>query len=154
MATHDAHDLHVTDDGPDPVLDALAALNDQLDPVPELVTQSARAVFELRDLDAELVPLVESVGTTLVRGDEDSWLSFAVEGLEIDLGSRRERHGWQLVGQVTGPVRELAVHTLAGTEPVDLDDHGRFRTAVSARTLSLRLTTPDGRRLRTQWVTL
>lgn len=138
----------------DPLLDAVAALHDQLDPVPELVTQSARAVFGLRDLDAELLPLVESAGGTLVRGDEDSWLSFAVEGLEIDLGSRRERHGWQLVGQVTGPVRELAVHTLAGTEPVDLDDHGRFRTAVSARTLSLRVTTADGRRLRTQWVTL
>ncbi|MGN6613011.1 MAG: hypothetical protein ACTHLJ_14660 [Angustibacter sp.] len=148
------HQTPLPDDAHDPVLDALAALHDQLDPVPDLVAQSARAVFELRDLDAELMPLIESVGTTLVRGDDDGWLSFAVEGLEIDLGSRRERHGWQLVGQVTGPVRELAVHTLAGTEPVDLDAHGRFRAAVSARTLSLRLTTADGRRLRTQWVSL
>ncbi|WP_157371547.1 hypothetical protein [Angustibacter sp. Root456] len=149
-----AHDAQETQDARDPVLDALAALHDQLDPVPEVVSQSARAVFELRDLDAELVPLVESMATTPVRGGEDSWLSFALDGLEIDLGSRRERHGWQLVGQVTGPVRELAVHTLAGTEPVALDAHGRFRAAVSARTLSLRLTTPDGRRLRTQWVSL
>jgi hypothetical protein len=136
------------------VLVALAGVFEQLDPVPEVVSEAARAAFALRDLDAELVPLVESAATTLVRGDEDSWLSFAVDGLEIDLGSRRERHGWQLVGQVTGAVRELAVHTMAGSQAVEVDAHGRFRTAVSARTLSLRLTTPDGRRLRTEWVTL
>ncbi|GAB3596672.1 hypothetical protein GCM10027446_23870 [Angustibacter peucedani] len=126
----------------------------QLDPVPSLVTEAARAAFLVRDLDAELVPLVEQLATTAVRGDEDGWLSFALEDLEIDLGSRRERHGWQIVGQVTGAVRDLSVHTLAGSEPVAVDDHGRFAAAVSARTLSLRLTTLDGRRLRTQWVTL
>ncbi len=142
---------------PDPdehVIVALAGVYDQLDPVPDVVSEAARAAFGLRDLDAELVPLVESVGTTLVRGDDDTWLSFAVDGLEIDLGSRRERHGWQLVGQITGAVRELAVHTMAGSETVDVDAHGRFRAAVSARTLSLRMTTPDGRRLRTEWVSL
>lgn len=138
----------------DPALSAVAGVFDQLDPVPEVVSEAARAAFGLRDLDAELVPLIESLGTTLVRGEDDSWLSFAVEGLEIDLGSRRERHGWELVGQVTGAVRDLAVHTMAGSQEVDVDAHGRFRTAVSARTLSLRLTTPDGRRLRTEWVTL
>jgi hypothetical protein len=51
-------------------------------------------------------------------------------------------------------VQEMTVQTMSGSEPVDVDAHGRFRTAVSARTLSLRLTTADGRRLRTQWVSL
>lgn len=142
------------EDGDEPVLAALASVYDQLDPVPPLVSEAARAAFELRDLDAEVMPLVESTAMTLVRGDDDSWLSFAVEDLEIDLGARRELQGWQLVGQVTGAVRELTVHTLVGTQTVDVDAHGRFATAVSARTLSLRLTTPDGRRLRTEWVTL
>jgi hypothetical protein len=132
----------------------VASVYDQLDPVPEVVTEAARAAFILRDLDAELIPLVESLGTTLVRGEDDAWLSFALEGLEIDLGSRRERHGWRIVGQVTGAVQEMTVQTMSGSEPVDVDAHGRFRTAVSARTLSLRLTTADGRRLRTQWVSL
>jgi len=141
-------------DPDDELLAHLAAVHDQLDPVPELVSEAARAVFGLRDLDSELIPLVESMATTAVRGDEDEWLSFALEGLEIDLGSRRDRHSWHLVGQVTGEVQEMSVHTLAGDEPVDVDAHGRFRTAVSARTLSLRVTTPDGRRLRTQWVSL
>ena len=138
----------------DPVLEAVGSVFDQLDPVPETVSEAARAAFAVRDLDAELIPLVEAEATTPVRGDEDAWLSFAVEGVEIDLGSRRQRHGWQLVGQVTGAVRDLAVQTLAGVEAVDVDAHGRFRAAVSARTLSLRLTTPDGRRLRTEWVSL
>jgi hypothetical protein len=133
---------------------ALGLVHDQLDPVPTLVSEAARAAFLLRDLDAELVPLVEQLATTAVRGDEDSWLSFALEDLEIDLGSRRERHGWQIVGQVTGAIRDLTVQTLAGLEQVAVDEHGRFSAAVPARTLSLRLTTPDGRRLRTQWVSL
>ncbi len=136
------------------VLEHLADVYHQLDPVPGLVAESARAVFGLRDLDSELVPLVEQAASTAVRGEQDGWVSFAVDGLEIDLGSRRERHGWHIVGQVTGGVRELSVHTLAGAEPVAVDDHGRFSAAVSARTLSLRLTTSDGRRLRTQWVSL
>lgn len=136
------------------LLEHLADVYHQLDPVPDLVSESARAVFGLRDLDAELVPLVEQAAGTLVRGEPDGWVSFALDGLEIDLGSRRERHGWQIVGQVTGAIRELSVHTLAGAEPLAVDEHGRFSAAVSARTLSLRLTTSDGRRLRTQWVSL
>lgn len=141
-------------DPDDQVLAALSRVFDQLDPVPTDVTEAAQAVLALRDLDAELVPLVESLATTAVRGDDDAWLSFALEGLEIDLGSRRERHSWQLVGQVTGSVTEMSVRTMAGVEPVEVDAFGRFRAAVSAPTLSLRLTTADGRRLRTEWVTL
>ncbi len=137
------------------LLNQVAAVYDQLDPVPELVREAARGAFELRDLDAELVPLVESLATTAVRGgDEDQLVSFALDGLEIDLGSHRGRHGWQLVGQVTGDVTSMTVQTMAGSESVDVDGYGRFRAAVSARTLCLRLETPDGRQLRTQWVTL
>jgi hypothetical protein len=145
---------HLTD--PDEILlHQVAAVYDQLDPIPELVREAARAAFELRDLDAELVPLMESLATTAVRGgDEDQLVSFALDGLEIDLGSHRGRHGWQLVGQVTGDVTSMTVQTMAGSESVDVDGYGRFRAAVSARTLCLRLETPDGRQLRTQWVTL
>lgn len=150
-----SEEVAAVDELDEPVLTAVSRVFDGLDPVPQPVTEAAQAVLALRDLDAELLPLVESVATTAVRGEEeDAWLSFAVEGLEIDLGSRRERHGWRLVGQVTGEVSEMSVQTLAGSEPVDVDAHGRFRTEVSARTLSLRLTTADGRRLRTQWVSL
>ncbi|WP_426567006.1 hypothetical protein ACPPVT_10905 [Angustibacter sp. McL0619] len=142
---------------PDPderLLSRLGSMYDELDPVPDVVSEAARAAFILRDLDAELIPLVESLATTFVRGESDNWLSFALEDLEIDLGSRRERSGWQIVGQITGAVQEMTVHTLAGSEPVAVDEMGRFRAEVSARTLSLRLTTPDGRRLRTEWVSL
>lgn len=141
-------------DSDEQVLESVARVFDQLDPVPTDVSEAARAIFALRDLDAELMPLVESLATTAVRGDDDAWLSFALEGLEIDLGSRRERHSWQLVGQVTGAVTEMSVRTMAGVESVEVDAFGRFRAAVSAPTLSLRVTTADGRQLRTEWVTL
>lgn len=140
--------------GDERLLAAVARVFAAYDPAPELVDDLARAAFLVRDLDAELIPLVESAATTAVRGEDDQWVSFALDGLEIDLGSRRARHGWELVGQVTGGVREMAVQTMAGAEPVNLDAHGRFRVAVSARTWCLRLVTADGRPLRTQWVSL
>jgi hypothetical protein len=142
---------------PDPDAELLAIVSsvyNSLDPVPELVSQAARAAFELRDLDAQLLPLVESVATTAVRGEQDQWVSFALDGLEIDLGSHRDSHGWRLTGQVTGRVSAMTVQTMAGSQDVEVDDYGRFRAAVNARTLCLRLQTPDGRRMRTQWVTL
>jgi hypothetical protein len=73
------------------VLEQVRSVFEALDPVPHDVSQAARAVFWLRDLDAELIPLVESMGTTAVRGTDDQWVSFALDDLEIDLGSRRRR---------------------------------------------------------------
>jgi hypothetical protein len=138
----------------DAVLAALGQVYDQLDPVPDYVDEGARAVFELRDLDAQLIPLLELEATTLVRGATDHWFTFALDGLEVELGAHRGRSTWELVGQVSGAVREMVVQTLTGAQPVAVDELGRFTATVSAPTLRLRLVTDAGKALRTEWVTL
>ncbi|GAB3694363.1 hypothetical protein [Angustibacter aerolatus] len=143
------------------LLAALGDLHDQLDPVPEHVRLAARAAIELRDLDAELLPLLEAEAGALVRGEPaapgsrtDHWFSFALDDVEVELGARRGRTGWDLVGQVSAPVRALSVQTMTETDQVPVDELGRFSATVSAPTLRLRLVTPSGRALRTEWVTL
>ncbi len=138
----------------DRLLVEIANIYQQLDPVPELVAKAARAAFELRDLDSQLIPLVDALSTTPVRGGTaQNFVSFALEDLEVDLGGSADRFGWRLVGQVIGAVSTVAVQSFSGMERVSVDEHGRFSLVISAPTLCLKIQTPDGRNLRTQWVT-
>ncbi|MGL5858633.1 MAG: hypothetical protein ACRC35_09580 [Angustibacter sp.] len=140
------------------LLDRVGVVFDTLDPVPGWIDEAARVAFTMRDLDAALIPLVDSVATTAVRehlDDGDSqWISFALDDLEIDVGSQRGRDGWRLVGQVTGPIEVLTVQTMSTSRQVAVDEFGRFRADVDAGTMCLRARTADGRTLRTQWVLL
>jgi hypothetical protein len=138
----------------DQLLAQVAHIYQQLDPVPELVAKAARAAFELRDLDSQLIPLVDALSTTPVRsGTAQNFMSFALDDLEVDLGGSADRFGWRLVGQIVGAVSTVVVQSFSGTEQVSVDEHGRFSLVISAPTLCLKIQTPDGRQLRTQWVT-
>ncbi len=133
----------------------ISSIFHQIDPVPEVVSKAARAAFEFRDLDAELIPLVDSLQTISVRSEHhENFISFALADLEIDISGSADRFGWHVLGQIAGPVSTVMVQTFTGAEPVSIDEYGRFSTVISAPTLCLRINTPDGRRLRTQWVTL
>jgi hypothetical protein len=141
------------------VLLAVADVFDQVDPPPAHVKDAAKAAFSTRTLDEELLPLLQGQALTAVRAqpamdDAQRWFSFADEQLEVEVGARRERHGWALVGQVLGPVQSIWVQTLTELEPVDVDELGRFDATVSAGPVRLKLQSPRGRRVRTDWVTL
>ncbi len=141
------------------VLLAVADVFDQVDPPPAYVEEAARAAFSTRTLDEELLPLLQGQQLTAVRAqsvvdDGQRWFSFADEQLEVEVGARRERHGWALIGQVMGPVQSVWVQTLTELEPVEVDELGRFDTAVSAGPVRLKLLSTSGRRVRTDWVTL
>jgi hypothetical protein len=141
------------------VLLAVAEVFDQVDPPPAHVAEAARAAFSTRTLDEELLPLLQGRALTPVRSgaasdDAQRWFSFADDHLEVEVGARREPHGWALVGQVLGAVESIWVQTLTELEPVEVDELGRFDARVSAGPVRLKLQAPSGRRVRTDWVTL
>lgn len=141
------------------VLLAVAEVFDQVDPPPAHVEEAARAAFSTRTLDEELLPLLQGQTLTPVRAepatdDAQRWFSFADSQLEVEVGARRERHGWALIGQVTGPVESIWVQTLTELEPVEVDELGRFDATVSAGPVRLKLQVMCGRRVRTDWVSL
>jgi hypothetical protein len=141
------------------VLLAVADVFDQVDPPPEHVAEAARAAFSTRTLDDELLPMQLGRRFSPVRARPatdavERWFSFADSQLEVEMGARREPHGWALVGQVNGQVDEIWVQTLTALEAVPVDDLGRFDATVSAGPLRLKLLAPHGRRVRTDWVTL
>lgn len=138
------------------LLRRLGAVLDQVDPPPPITFEMARAAFVVRDLDAELIPLVEQ-SALAVRGAPHRSFSFAVDGVEVEMDASHDRFGWALVGQlvVTGDQQlpSVTVHTLTSQDTVQLDELGRFRTTVAAGPVMLRLHAAD-RALRTDWVTL
>jgi hypothetical protein len=141
------------------VLLAVGEVFDQVDPPPPHVEEAARAAFSTRTIDEELLPLLQGQALTPVRAqpvtdDSQRWFSFADDQLEVEVGARRERHGWTLVGQVVGPVESIWVQTLTELEPVTVDELGRFDATVSAGPVRLKLLSTRGRRVRTDWVTL
>lgn len=138
------------------LLRRLGAVLDQVDPPPPITFEMARAAFAVRDLDAELIPLVEQAQLA-VRGAPHHSFTFAVDGVEVEMAASRDRFGWALVGQLVvadeQQLPSLTVHTLTSHDTVQLDELGRFRTLVAAGPVMLRLHAAD-RALRTDWVTL
>lgn len=109
----------------------LGAAARAVDPVPALVSESARALFGFQRLDAELAELVADSerGLAGVRGvsDEVRLLSFETPRLVVDV----QVSGATVVGQVASEAVVAGVIWLerAGAAPVeqDLDELGRFR---------------------------
>lgn len=132
-----------------------------MDPVPVRVVEAARAVFDLRTLDAELIDLVrDSADLTpvvAVRGQGDvRLLSFHREPLTIELQVTDRDFARDLIGQVSGvELTTGLVETLeAGVVPVELDDGGLAADEVPAGPVRLLLTTAAGQRYATDWVTI
>ncbi len=100
----------------------------QADPVPDLVLDLARAAWETRALDAELLRLVaETTGVPVgVRSvvDQPRVLGFDGGGLVLDLQVERVGHGVQLTGQV------LPWPEAGGTVTVEQPDGSRADALV------------------------
>ena len=146
----------------DELIEHLRTLAAQADPVPDLVTEAARAAFLLRRLDAELAELVldsaVDAGPVLVRGVEDDsvrMLSFETASLSIEVQVTAADGTRSLLGQVSGASGDVEVETLAGRSTVPIDALGRFAVSdVPTGTVRLHLVADDGTPVTTSWVSL
>jgi hypothetical protein len=151
-----------SDDRLDDALEArLRAVAEEADPVPDLVLESARAAFDLRDLDAELASLVAdsavddpAVLTRAVVSDV-RMLSFECGEVAVELDVETDAMSGRvhLSGLAVGATGSVVVVRSADRLSTTLGPDGRFTVAdLDAGPLRLELTTPDGRRVTTSWV--
>lgn len=170
MATHDDNpelpDVQAADR---PTLAAVAEVFDLIDPTPPAALDAAIAAFGFRDLDAQLAELVvdswdpeRSLALRAAPSDV-RFLGFRRDGVSLDI----ELHpDGTLVGQIAaddeapidassasgaggGSWSAVQVESGAGdVRDLDVDDRGRFRDAVAARSIRLRC----GARFVTPWI--
>ena len=150
--------------GQDPADAALLALlqrvAEQVDPVPELSYDLARATFGLRDLDSQLAALMHDSALEagdLVRrggGADVRLLSYEAGDLSVELQVSASGANRTILGEVVGGrVERIAVQTDGPGVEVQPDELGRFRLAdLPAGPFRLRLLMADGRSVTTSWV--
>jgi hypothetical protein len=152
----------------DALAEQLRAVVAEADPVPELVSESAHAAFDLRRLDAELAALVrdsadDPAAALAVRGEaEDRLLSFEVGEVTVEMQISRNADRRDILAHVSGAeLADAAIETSgAGTDPaamirqiaVPVEDGILIARGLPAGLLRLSLTTAAGALLVTSWV--
>jgi hypothetical protein len=141
----------------------LRAVTTEADPVPEAVLDAATAAFALRTLDAELAELVAdslvddaAVVTRAVVSDV-RMLSFACGdvSVEVDVETDPSSGSLRLHGFAVGAAVEVVIVRASSRSSVPLAAGGRFDAGlVEPGPLRLELTTPDGHRVTTAWVSI
>lgn len=146
------------------LLERLRAVVREVDPMPALVPEMARAVFALRTLDDELASvvldseLVEELSA--VRGEQDvRLLSFESPAVGVELQVVRAGPRRDITGQVVGPAPASVVVQTGGELPderaVVLDDDGMFLVPdLPAGPARVRVTATGGSTVTTPWILL
>ncbi|MBD0293183.1 MAG: hypothetical protein ICV70_06370 [Jiangellaceae bacterium] len=117
------------------LLEALGAVLDEIDPVPEFLADAARMSLSWRTVDAELAELtadsaLEGPAVRSARAPRmltfDSDVATVVIEVTADVGGATR----QLLGQILHPrPAEVQIRHLGGSVTVSADEHGRFRVA-------------------------
>jgi hypothetical protein len=153
------------DDQHDPLLSELRSLFAQDDPVPPLVTQTAKAALGWQRFDTDLAELLadSSLDCSLARGAGATLrsLSFSAGPLTIDVEIHGEGADRTVLGQLSPPARaRIAVQTADQPAPTatESDNLGRFRTklpAASSIRLRVAIGDPDSPNwIETSWIPL
>jgi hypothetical protein len=141
----------------------LRAVTAEADPVPELVLDAGRAAFAMRAIDSELAELVadsaydDSGLVTRAVVSDVRMLSFecGVVTVELDVETDPSSRSLRLQGIAVGASGDVVLVRATARQSVPLGDDGRFDAGtVEAGPLRLELTTPDGRRVTTSWVSV
>lgn len=134
----------------------LRTLGSQVDPVPDDVVMAGRSALAYRDLDVRLAELVDEptmAGAGTRGAAEDSWFTFEVDDVVIEVAVRVRAGEQHLVGQVDGgDVARLAVRQATETTALDVDELGRFSTPLAAGPVSVIVELVGGPRIATSWI--
>jgi hypothetical protein len=144
----------------------LRAFFADVDPVPPLVIETAKASLGWRRLDADLAELLSDsalveVPFALARSGEEMparAVTFSSNGLTIDIEVHVDDQGRTLLGQLSPPTpATVEIHPMAQAPlSVEVDHLGRFRVRLPAGdTLRLRIVRQDGDGpVETSWITI
>ena len=145
----------------------LRAFFADVDPVPPLVIEAAKAALGWRSLDADLAELLrdsaldeESLALARSAAAATRSLTFSASGLTIDVEIHADDATRTLLGQLSPPrVATIEIQTVA--EPlvsVATDHLGRFRASLPAgRIVRMRVVDPDrpsGSAVQTSWISV
>jgi hypothetical protein len=145
----------------------LRAFFAEVDPVPSLVIETAKASLGWRRLDADLAELLsdsaleeEPFALTRGGGSPVRAVTFSSSALTIDIEVHVDDQGHTLLGQLSPPApAQVEVQTTAEeTLSVRADQLGRFRVTLAAGgPIRLRVVGGDGRAgpaVETSWITV
>jgi hypothetical protein len=142
----------------DELMAALRRIAAEVDPVPEPVTESARAALATRRLDEELAALLtdSALQADLVRGDEDvRLLSFESGRISVELQVEPAGGRVSVKGLATGAAGEVVVESAGTRRSTTIDPEGWFSLADLPRgTTRMHLRATDGTPVATSWVLL
>jgi hypothetical protein len=153
-------------DEDDPLLGELRNLFAQDDPVPQLVTEIAKASLGWRRLDADLAELLaDSLDTesfAVARGGASlRSVSFGTDALTVDAEIDGDGAQRTLLGQLSPSIQtKIEIQTAAEAPPtvVHSDRLGRFRATLTAgRSIRLRVAVGDPERpdwIETSWISV
>jgi hypothetical protein len=162
MQTYDRNDPE------DPLVEELRTLFAQVDPVPPLVTQTAKASLGWRRLDADLAELLsdstlEAEALTGARGTGAPVraVSFGAGAVTIEIDIHTDGAHRRLLGQLSPPaIATIEIRTVDDTTAaaVESDSLGRFRTQLPAGgPIRLHVVTKDPHSsppIETSWITI
>lgn len=140
-------------------MEQLRRIANEVDAVPDLVSESARAAFSTRHLEDELAELLRDSYATSpaeVRLEQPGprLLSFEAGGVSLEL-QIEENHG-QLVlrGLAIGTAGDAEVETMTtGPRAAVIDKQGWFRVeALPVEPVRIRVQAADGRAVTTGWI--
>jgi hypothetical protein len=145
----------------------LRAFFAEVDPVPPLVVETAKASLGWRRLDADLAELLSDSALeeelfALARGGEAPAraVTFSSPDLTIDIEVHADDHGRTLLGQLSPPApATIEIHPMVQASLSTHADHlGRFRVRLAAGdTIRLRILGEDGGSgppVETSWITV
>lgn len=150
-----------------PLVAELRAFFAEVDPVPPLVIDTAKASLGWRRLDADLAELLsdsalEEESLALTRGSAAPVRSvtFSSASVTIDLEVHVDDQRRTLLGQLSPPASAtVEIHTMADPPlSVEADRLGRFRVRLPAggpiRLRVLGANGPDGQPVETSWISV
>jgi hypothetical protein len=143
----------------DEMIERLRRIANQVDAVPDPVTEAARAAFSTRRLDDELAELLRDSFATSpadVRAEQPGprLLSFEADLVSLEL-QIEEVHGQFVVrGIAVGTVGDAEVETMTtGPHAATIDQQGWFRVeALPVEPLRVRVRAANGSAVTTGWI--